>query len=41
MSHDSVRAVASILARHLPPAQRAAIAWHLAAAAEEVDALWQ
>jgi hypothetical protein len=34
-------AVASILARHLPPVQRAAIAWHLSAAAEECDALWQ
>jgi hypothetical protein len=40
MAIGTLIAVASILARHLPPSQRAAIAWHLSAAAEEIDAQW-
>jgi hypothetical protein len=33
--------VAGIMARRLSPAERAAIAWHLLATAEEIDARWQ
>jgi hypothetical protein len=31
---------AQLMAKHLPPEQRAAIAWHLAAAIEELEVRW-
>ena len=39
MAIGTLIAVALILARHLPPAQRAAIVWHLRAASEDLEAL--
>jgi hypothetical protein len=32
---------ATVLAKHLPPEQRAGVVWHLRAAAEELNARWQ
>jgi hypothetical protein len=37
----NIISVACIMTKHLSPAQRAAIAWHLREQAEEIDATWQ